>query len=198
MKLCIDLCAGLGGFSQAFKPPEWEVIKIDIERKFKPTIIADVCHLPLKKNLEPDVLLASPPCQRFSLACLQWPKKGIGKALEMVGACLEAVVYLKPKRWLLENPRGRLRWFIGKPKQTIRYSNYDLETKTEKLTDFWGNIPFPMVKHERRIKRKKIREHLKRLHRWEDYYPHDQAKRAFIPKGVSNAVLEGVTLSRRT
>ena len=47
-KLCIDLCSGLGGFSQAFRDdPAWEVITVDINPKFKPTIVADVCNLPL-------------------------------------------------------------------------------------------------------------------------------------------------------
>jgi site-specific DNA-cytosine methylase len=152
MKLCIDLCSGLGGFSQAFKDdPEWEVVTMDIEPKFKPTIVADVNCLPFKKDLKPDALLMSPPCERFSRALPQFPYPGIGKALSIVGACLEAVIWLKPKRWLLENPKGRLRWFIGKPPQTIRYSDHDLKYNQEKLTDFWGNIPFPFASHHRPI-----------------------------------------------
>lgn len=187
MKLCIDLCSGYGGFSQAFQDKEgWEVVTIDIKRRFKPTIVADVVHLPLRDGVRPDALLMSPPCQRFSVACPQWPKHGIMKALQMVGACLEAVVKLKPEKWLLENPRGRLRWFLGKPRQTIRYSDYDISYVVQKVTDFWGNILFPMVKGERRIKVGHISKG------WGHIVSRSRAKRSLIPRGVSEAVFEGV------
>ena len=198
-KVCVDLCSGLGGFSQAFVNHGWKVVTVDIEPKFNSTVVADITKIDWNEFKQtwlngesPDVLLASPPCERFSLACLQWPKKNIKKSLEIVGACLEAIAILKPKRWLMENPRARLRWFIGIPPQTIRYSDYDMTYRAEKVTDLWGNIPLPMVKQERRIKRKKMREHLKRLHSWEKIYPHDKGQRALIPLGVSNAVYESV------
>ncbi len=144
MKLCIDIGVGLGGFSDAFRlDPQWEVVGIDINKKFNPTICADVRYIPLREGLEPDCLLMSPPCERFSIACRTWPKMGIKKAMEIVGACLEAVAYLKPKKWLLENPMGRLRWFLGKPGITIRYCDYG--APYQKKTDLWGNICLPML-----------------------------------------------------
>jgi hypothetical protein len=195
-KLCVDLCSGEGGTSEAFVKAGWFVVRIDIMRKFKPTIIADVCHLPLKENLEPDVLLASPPCQHFSLACCQFPRKGIQEALHIVGACFEAVTFLKPKKWLIENPRARLRHLIGKPKQTIRYSDYDMDYPTQKPTDIWGNIFLPMVKGERKVIRIHGLNYLQRLHLFAYMYPKKDSKRAKIPIGVSEAVLEGVELGK--
>jgi hypothetical protein len=50
--LCVDLCSGEEGFSQAFKE-DYEVVTVDVEKKFRPTICADVRHLPLKENLQP-------------------------------------------------------------------------------------------------------------------------------------------------
>jgi len=184
-KLCIDLCAGLGGFSEAFKD-DYEVVTVDIVKKFKPTIVADVCHLPFKKDLHPDVLLASPPCERFSIAAQKWPRIGIKKAMELVGAVFEAIDYLKPKYYLIENPAGRLRWFLGTPKQTIRYSDYDLEYAFQKKTDLWGNIPLPMVKQLRTFKnyKKMVGGQHKRA-----------ALHACIPLGVSLAVKQGVEQS---
>lgn len=144
MKLCIDLCSGLGGFSQAFRDdPNWEVVTVDIQRKFKPTIQADVRFLPLRDNLQPDVLLASPPCERFSIACHTWPKIGIMKGMELVGACFEAVARLQPKKWLIENPMGRLRWFFGKPGQTVRLCDYG--APYQKKTDLWGTVLLPFL-----------------------------------------------------
>ena len=51
-KICVDLCSGLGGFSQAFvDDPDWFVVRIDITKKSGVNIIADVKNLPLKENL---------------------------------------------------------------------------------------------------------------------------------------------------
>lgn len=192
-KLVIDLCAGLGGFSSAFTTEDYWVVTVEIEKRFKPTILADVRYLPFRENLQPDVLLASPPCNSFSVACPQFPRKGIMKSLEIVGACLEAVVFLKPKKWLVENPRGRLRQFLGKPKQTIRYSDYDKEIKLMKTTDFWGNIFLPMVKGERRIYHNSGFKESNDIRRLKFNFPLDpklSAERAKIPIGVSQAIME--------
>lgn len=192
-KLCIDLCAGLGGFSSAFKEdPDWEVVTVEINKKQKPTICADVRHLPLRANLKPDCLLMGPPCERNSIACSQWPKKGIGLSLEVVGACLEAVVFLKPKAWLLENPKGRLRWFIPvPPKSTVNYCDYDQYYKTVKATDLWGNVNLPMVKLQRPLKVGHVEKGWFRRG-FEYDLPRDAAHRAEMPKGFSEAVKVGV------
>jgi len=198
-KLCIDLCAGLGGFSAAFElDNDWEVVKIDIDKKFKPTIQADINHLPLKENLAPDCLLMSPSCERFSLMGRGWPKKGISRALTLVGNCLEAVVFLKPKKWLLENPKGRLRWFIGVPRQSIRYSDYDMTYQSQKPTDLWGNIDLPFCKHVRRPRTKRVRnpEIMKQFKvtsfNFVSAYRCSSAERSQIPLGVSQAIKQGV------
>jgi hypothetical protein len=105
------------------------------------------------------------------------------------------------KPWLIENPRGRLRAIIGKPPQTIRYSDYDTGMKMMKTTDFWGNIFLPMPKHERRIKQSGLKDSIERLHA-NFPAPHKagvpdngrqlQAERAKIPLGVSLAVKAGL------
>lgn len=178
-KLCVDLCCGLGGFSQAFEgDSDWEVVKIDINPKVRPTIVADVRYLPLRQNLEPDVLLASPPCERFSVGNRAWPKIGIKRAMETVGAVFEAVAWLKPKYWLVENPMGRLRWFLGTPQQTLRLCDYGAPWK--KLTDLWGNISLPLIKAQHRPITTVSNA------------ARDPLKRAFLPHGFSEAVKEAV------
>jgi hypothetical protein len=200
-KLCIDLCSGLGGFSAAFRDAGWEVVTVDIDPKFKPTICRDITKLsieelesylpsPLRLHWNPFVVLASPPCERFSVASHAWPKVGIQKALEMVGACLEIVAKMKPDKWLLENPMGRLRWILGSPSMTLRLS--DFGSQYRKLTDFWGNIPIPMVEG--------MRQHtayvanrmpgFNRLPR----PTNDASKKALMPYGLSQAVLEAVSM----
>jgi hypothetical protein len=186
-KLVIDLCAGKEGFSQAFREdPEYEVVTLDVNKKFKPTVCADVRHLPFKKGLAPDIMLAGPPCERFSIAMPTWPKMGIQLGMHLVGAVFEAVPYLQPKAYLIENPMGRLRWFLGTPKQTIRYSDYDMKYRAQKKTDMWGNFSLPMAK---------VMRHLYIGHfekGWfATYMPRDPAGRAQAPLGVSKAIKEG-------
>jgi hypothetical protein len=195
--LCIDLCAGLGGFSAAFKlDNSWEVVTVDLEKKFKPTIQADINYLPLKESLSPDCLLMSPSCERFSLMGAGWPKHGIGRALSLVGSCLEAVAFLKPKKWLLENPKGRLRWFIGVPRQSIRYSDFDLTYQSQKPTDLWGNIDLPFCKQIRRPRTKRIgKPGVRQTFNFATAYRCNAAERAEIPLGVSQAVKQGVEIS---
>jgi site-specific DNA-cytosine methylase len=184
-KLVIDLCAGKEGFSQAFRnDPDYEVVTLDIEKKFKPTIVADVRHLPLKQNLQPDLLLAGPPCERFSIAMPTWPKMGIQLAMQIVGAVFEAVPYLQPKQYLIENPMGRLRWFLGTPKKSIRYSDYDLNYKAQKRTDMWGTLPLPMAKAMRNYNHKSIP--------FDYIISRNPAERAKAPAGVSAAIKEGL------
>lgn len=165
---------------------------LDIERKFKPTIIADVCHLPLKHKLEPDILLASPPCERFSVACHSWPRVGIKKGMEMVGAVFEAVAWLKPKHWLVENPMGRLRWFIGKPPITIRLCDYG--SPYRKLTDLWGNIALPMVKGQRKpTAYVETETHMNAKHPLPRITNRPELK-AQMPVGLSQVILEVASL----
>ena len=194
-RLCIDLCSGLEGMSQAFKRAEgWQVVTIDIERKFNRTIVAGIRFLPLRANVEPEALLAGPPCERFSVACHTWPKMGIKLAMELVGACLEAVAYLKPKHWLIENPMGRLRWFLGTPAQTVRLCDYG--TEYQKKTDLWGNITLPLIR-EQRMPRLYLRPPNATAKRSQSALTwmagHNKAARAKMPEGLSLAILEAVS-----
>ena len=57
----------------------------------------------------------------------------------------------------------------------------------EKRTDLWGNIPLPMAKGIRKM----YQGHVEKSW-WSYNVPRDPSKRAEIPLGVSQAVLEGV------
>jgi len=200
MKLAIDVCAGKGGGTQAFRTDsDWHVLGIDNNPKMKQywqdgnveflefdvTVLdwEQLKEILAKKGFDRvEFLWASPPCERFSVACHAFPKIGVMKALQVVGACLEAVAILKPRRWVLENPRGRLRWFLGTPRQTIRYGDYDLKYPTEKLTDFWGNLPMPMPRFQKRVNPHGYKNW------WSKIMPRDPIFRSCVPLGVSEAV----------
>jgi hypothetical protein len=130
----IYLCAGLGG--QAVKNDE--NITVDIDRKTKPTIIADVRSLPLRHGLQIQNLLMTPPCTYLSKARNPWPREGIKWNLEVVGACLEAAAHLKPEAWFLENPNGNLKRIIGPADADCVYNGGHYSIKN-KRTQFWTN-----------------------------------------------------------
>jgi hypothetical protein len=130
--LNVYLCAGLGG--QAVKNDE--NITIDLDRKTKPSIIADVRHLPLRHGLPVKNLLMTPPCTYLSKARNPWPREGIQWNLEIVGACLEAAAHLKPEAWFLENPNGNLKRIIGPAQGECVHSPRDIRRKR---SQFWTN-----------------------------------------------------------
>ena len=153
----LDLFSGLGGFSSAFEDADgWTVVTADIEEEFDPDICADVRDLGPEDLPEPDVVLASPPCPRFSVACIQkiWhhdterrpkhlPRKAdVAQAIETVFHTLWLVYELQPDWWFMENPQGMLRTFIGEPVDQVHYCQYGGDFK--KPTDLWGRHP-PMT-----------------------------------------------------
>lgn len=108
----LDLCSGLGGASQPALDHGWKVIRVDIDPRFKPTIVADVRHLPLRP-FHVDVLWASPPCQEFSRSGLPWLlNKGPlpDPDMSIVEAVKRFVIELKPRFWMVENVRNSRKW----------------------------------------------------------------------------------------
>jgi hypothetical protein len=127
----IDLCSGLGGASQPFIDRDWEVIRIDNNPKFEKvaaTIIGNVKDIEKIKSkyfdsLTPTFVWASPPCNHFSVASihLHWTKRrrpkhiGVVNAIRTVVWCIDAIEYLNPTYWALENPRDKLRNILNEP-----------------------------------------------------------------------------------
>lgn len=148
----LDLFSGLKGFSKAFKDRGHEVLTVDIEKKFKPDIVIDVNLLEFK-NYEPDIILASPPCNCFSAKTIwrYWEKIGgrsypkdhkTTAAITLVKNTLELIHDLYPRWWILENPRGMLRtldFMFLYERRTVTYCQYG--KKYMKPTDLWGVFP---------------------------------------------------------
>jgi hypothetical protein len=152
---CIDLCSGLGGFSQAFLDRGWNVIRIDNDPRFKDvpnTVIESVREVSDYEERirlcgfnNVNIVLASPPCQTFSVAAIyKYWNKGIPALPETVMGirivmwCLDAIDALKPKYWVLENPRGMLRHILGPPAVTTYLGAWGHPNL--KPTDLWGNL----------------------------------------------------------
>ena len=145
----LDLFSGLGGFSQAFKDKGHKVITVDIEERFNPTICIDIMKINAKELIEGygafDVVLASPPCNCFSVASIghHWknglPDEDTKKSIEIIKHTLNLIIDLHPKYWFLENPRAMLRTIIGNPPVTVYYAQYGEDRL--KPTDVWGRHP---------------------------------------------------------
>jgi hypothetical protein len=146
-KTCIDLFSGLGGWSRAFKDRGWDVITIDNDPSFNPTICIDIMDFdPKILTTHPTVILASPPCQKFSsnTITLNWSKRtiknnGVVLAIGLVAKTLDIIYKLQPDYWVIENPQGMLRKVMGKPKVVTYFRSWG--TDNLKPTDLWGIMP---------------------------------------------------------
>ena len=148
----LELYCGTKSFSNVAKERGHKVFTIDFNPKFKPDIVVDMLYF--KKEMlpkewrNPDVLWCSPPCETFSLSgnsmFMGFPttsKSYIGLALAY--KCIEMIRELKPKYWIIENPRAGLRnvWFMKLlDKTTVTYCQYGF--KNMKPTDLFNNFGF--------------------------------------------------------
>ena len=171
----LDLCSGLGGASQPALDRGWRVIRVDIDRRFKPDIVADVRSLPLRP-FRIDVLWASPPCQEFTKWRLPFiESRPVGwkptlermqAAVDLVMAVASAVKLLKPSWWIIENVMGACEWLSPKLGMVRAISGGHV---------LWGNLPglIPQTKH----------------HKWRlSPSPQRSALRAKIPYEIGEAI----------
>lgn len=200
---CLDLFAGLGGFSAAFREsPNWTVTTVDLEDEFDPDIQADIRELTPSDLPDAELILAGHPCDVFSKAAAwqeHWDENGdpqTEKAREHVAMLFHTVGLIRgltPEYWFLENPEGHMRRFLGRPTGSVTYCQYG-ETY-RKPTDLWGDHP-PMTYrkcsngdpcHTSRTRREKAGDEHPM-----DTLPRDPAERAKVPYELSRSILEAV------
>tara|TARA_R110000823_G_scaffold177309_1_gene309881 strand:+ start:372 stop:968 length:597 start_codon:yes stop_codon:yes gene_type:complete len=146
----LDLCSGLGGFSEAFVAAGHEVLRIENN-----PLLSDVphtklqCIFELRDLLEDnnesllgdiDLILFSPPCLEFSVAYnsprsnheREFPNVPWDPSMDILECGMDIIKMLKPTWHIVENVRGAIKYFkedLGKPRQ---------------INDayvFWGNFP---------------------------------------------------------
>jgi hypothetical protein len=126
----------------------------------KTDLIADIKELTaddiLRRFGRPDVIWASPPCTKFSVASIgrHWIKgtnlpktEEAAEAVELVRHTIRLVLALKPRFFFIENPRGKLRklnFMLEMPRYTVTYCQYGDDRM--KPTDIWTNHGNPGFK----------------------------------------------------
>lgn len=124
----LDLCSGLGGFSQAWLDAGHQVTRIENN--------PDLSHIPhtyiiciheYAKSVSRgqfDVILASPPCVEFSLAYNSPRSVAYRQGVEhkpdmsILQAVIQIIEIVRPKWYIIENVVGSQRYFepyVGKP-----------------------------------------------------------------------------------
>lgn len=144
----LELFSGTESFGKVARERGHEVFTIDINPKFKPSLVKDISKLYISEIPDefqnPDVIWASPPCTKFSIATHrhwenQQPKIETMKDIKLLHDTLRIIFELHPKFWFLENPKGRMRWIMGLPPNTVYYGAYGHPCL--KPTDLWGFYP---------------------------------------------------------
>lgn len=151
----LDLFSGTGSIEKTLAGliPGVEVVSVDMDPKFEPTIVADVLKLDYKATWKPGefhVVWLSPPCTFYSLARNSAPRD-FAQSDRLVRRGMQIVRYLKPKHFFMENPRAflRLRPFMRqwneRYRKTVNYCRYSSPGdvfKYPKPTDIWTNKDF--------------------------------------------------------
>lgn len=147
----VDLFAGMKGWSQPFIDYGHQVFTIDFDERFDVDLHTDIGFMdPGDIPWQPDVVLASPPCEGFSVMNIgkNWyrdnrPKTDVARmGYFLVAKTRWLIEEWQPKYFVIENPRDKLRKLdvvADLERRTVTYCQYGEERM--KPTDLWGGFP---------------------------------------------------------
>lgn len=147
----LELFSGTESFSKVARERGHETFTIDNNPKFNPDLCVDIMDLNLNDiPFKPEIIWASPPCTFFSVASIgkHWNKDNTPKTKQaehgvlIIKKTIEIIEKLKPKYFIIENPRGKLRSLnlLKYPRTTATYCQYG--DSRMKPTDLWNNFGF--------------------------------------------------------
>jgi len=145
MTTILDLCGGSGAWSKPYVEAGYDVRLIDLPQ--------DVRLWQFDKNLRVHGILIASPCTVFSYARQRYglpTQDELLDALSIVDACLRMVLNYNPKWWALENPRNKLRRYLGSPK--VIFKQWWFGDGQDKPTCLWGDFTPPFYSVGKRIK----------------------------------------------
>lgn len=157
----VELFAGTRSIGKAFEKYGHEVYSVELDQQHQNIDwYTDISKVTAQDILErfgkPDVIWASPPCTKFSVAAIgrHWIKgtnlpktEETKEALALLEHVVNLIKELNPKYYYIENPRGKMRkmdCMQDLPRYTVTYCQYgDFRMKP---TDIWTNHPNPNFK----------------------------------------------------
>lgn len=154
----LELFAGTRSIGKAFEKLGHEVYSVEMDEQHENIDwYADITKISAYEIRErfgqPDIVWASPPCQRFSVASIghHWIKgtndpktKEAEEAMVMLRKTLDLINELNPTYYFIENPRGKMRKVEPMERlnrYTVTYCQYG--DSRMKPTDIWTNHPNP-------------------------------------------------------
>ena len=178
-----DLCAGLGGWTQAFDKHVYRFDNSDLVQHIPSTFQEDVREWKkwVLKYPKPDIIVASPPCLEFSNGYNAPRPKARREGIEftpdlsILRACKEIIDFHKPKWWIIENVAGASKDFtreLGMPPRQIIGPML-----------LWGYFPYLPITHAKMGENGKAQD-------WNIGDPLRANKRAIIPLEVSQALVD--------
>lgn len=136
-KIILDLCGGTGAWSKPYKEAGYDVRVItlpeyDVRTYWPPESVYGI--------------FAAPPCTEFSLArTTAKTPRNFDLGVSVLSACLNIIWECRKKDklvfWALENPRGLMRQFLGRP--PFEFEQWEFGDEGIKPTDLWGYFNFP-------------------------------------------------------
>lgn len=193
-KIILDLCGGTGSWSKPYKDAGYDVRVITLPQH-------DVFNYKPPKNVYG--ILAAPTCTMFSMArTVAKTPRDLEGAMKLVHACLNIIWQCqygggRLEFWALENPKARLRWFLGKPAMT--FQPFEFGEPHTKSTDIWGNFNTNLKKNIVQLnekQRKQSQINSRELPKLPEGYvlPDDfsrrAAQRSITPHGFAKAFFE--------
>jgi hypothetical protein len=150
--LVFDFFSGTGSSTKAFEDAGHTVIKVELDTQFEAherDIMTLSANYFIRTYGQPDFIWASPPCTSFSIAAISHHRNPDGTPKSKAAIHGDALLFktlalieeLKPKDWVMENPRGMMRKhpvMINRPKRTVTYCAYN--DSRMKPTDLWGSV----------------------------------------------------------
>ena len=135
-KTILSLCDYSGAWIKPYRDAGYNCIKIDLKLG-QDVRLVKVSELPKIHGI-----LAAPPCTHFAIiGAVHWEKKGVGPLIEGLGivdACMRIILATEPEWWCLENPVGRLKYYLGDYAMSFQPCEYG-DPYTKK-TCLWGNF----------------------------------------------------------
>ena len=134
----LDLCGGSGSWSRPYAEAGYHVEIID------PAVDGRDVRLLERVRGRIHGILAAPPCTVWSYARNRYPIQPAERlqSLSVVDACFRVIAVQGPIWWALENPRNKLRAYLGPAR--LEFYQWEYGDAGHKPTCIWGEFVVPV------------------------------------------------------